>query len=62
MIDATVILELGKISPLLPLKSKNPIIFHLCKASQGAPEDKREDTVNKVLTSLHLVMQINRQG
>lgn len=56
MIDATVILELGKISPLLPLKSKNPIIFHLCKASQGAPEDKREDTVNKVLTSLHLVM------
>lgn len=56
MIDATVILGLGMISPLLPLKSTRTVIFHLYKASEGAAEDKREDKINKVLTSLHLVM------
>ena len=28
----------------------------LYKDSEGAPEDEREDKVNKVLTGLHLVM------
>lgn len=56
MIDVTVILGLGKIFPLLPLKSTRTLTFHLYKASEGAPEDRREDKVNKVLTSLHLVM------
>lgn len=55
MIDATVILGLGKISPS-PLKSTRTIIFHLYKTSEDAPEDKREDKINKVLTSFHLVM------
>lgn len=56
MIDATVIMGLGKISALLPLKSTRAIIFHLYKASEGALEDKREDKTNKVLTSLRLVV------
>lgn len=55
-------LGLTNISPLLLLKFMRTIIFHLCKDSEGAPEDEREDKVNKVLTDPHLVMQINRQG
>ena len=52
-----VILGLGKISPsLLPLKFTRTIIFHLYNDSEGAPEDEREDKVNKVLTGLHLDM------
>lgn len=53
---SVVILGLGKISPLLPLKFTRTIIFHLYKDSEGAPEDQREDKINKVLTGLHLVM------
>lgn len=52
---SAVIFGLINISPLLPLKFIRTIIFHLCKDSEGAPEDKREDKVNKVLTDLHLV-------
>lgn len=53
---SVVILGLRKISPLLPLKFTRTIIFHLYKDSEGAPEDQREDKVNKALTGLCLVM------
>jgi len=46
---SAVILGLGKISPsLLPLKFKRTIIFYLYKDSEVAPEDERENKINKV--------------